>query len=350
MARQGVTYSEVAEAASELIGKGKNPTIEQVRLILGTGSSTTIAAHLKVWKENQNETSLISAKENIPEELIAIVKGLWERVINISNEKVNVITAQYHASIDDLQSDLDKYRHNNQRWQHLYNNWNKEKDALLTENKRLELELQQYKDDFSILKSQYDASINQVIDKQDRVNELTILYQQSQKSINHIQANSQEQRRVDQQQYQEQKELLQTEVKKLEIAISKLNALNEAAHLEKEKLKTDISKLISEAAILHANLSARDEQISRLDKDKQEYLQSYQHWKTQSKLLENDIRHLQSDITEKLNDISDLKQIIKDSQSKINQLQDTNHYINAEKAALENRIKHWEIKEGLIPA
>lgn len=50
MARPGVTYSEVVQAAAELTGQGKNPTIEQVRLIIGNGSNSTLANHLRRWK------------------------------------------------------------------------------------------------------------------------------------------------------------------------------------------------------------------------------------------------------------------------------------------------------------
>ena len=72
MSRPGITYAEVSEAAAQLLGQGRNPTIEQIRLILGTGSSTTIANHLKIWRDNQSETSLLSAKENLPDELVSI--------------------------------------------------------------------------------------------------------------------------------------------------------------------------------------------------------------------------------------------------------------------------------------
>lgn len=115
MARQGVTYAEIAAAANQLLGQGRNPTIEQIRLILGTGSSTTIAAHLKTWKENQAGNGLISAKENIPNELIAMVKGLWERILAISDEKLKTITANYQSSLADIQEELEKYRHNKGR-------------------------------------------------------------------------------------------------------------------------------------------------------------------------------------------------------------------------------------------
>ncbi|MGE3920797.1 MAG: DNA-binding protein, partial [Gammaproteobacteria bacterium] len=55
MARTGVTYTEVAKVAVELEGQGKNPTIENVRQLLGTGSHTTIRLHLNEWRAQQRQ-------------------------------------------------------------------------------------------------------------------------------------------------------------------------------------------------------------------------------------------------------------------------------------------------------
>jgi hypothetical protein len=83
MARTGVTYHDVAIAAQQLIASGKNPTIGNIRIALGTGSNSTLGTHLRTFKDRQNETSQIAIKEKIPEELIAVIKGLWERGLQV---------------------------------------------------------------------------------------------------------------------------------------------------------------------------------------------------------------------------------------------------------------------------
>ena len=50
MGRGGVTLTEVEQAALYLQDKGRTPTVDGVREYLGTGSRTTLAAHLKKWK------------------------------------------------------------------------------------------------------------------------------------------------------------------------------------------------------------------------------------------------------------------------------------------------------------
>lgn len=51
MARKGITQAQVFNAADAISSTGQNPTVASVRAKLGTGSFTTITAHLRAWKE-----------------------------------------------------------------------------------------------------------------------------------------------------------------------------------------------------------------------------------------------------------------------------------------------------------
>ncbi|MBS0358046.1 MAG: DNA-binding protein [Proteobacteria bacterium] len=53
MGRTGITEYNVEKAILEIQAKGKEPTIEAIRMTLGTGSNSTIAEHLKNWKKQQ---------------------------------------------------------------------------------------------------------------------------------------------------------------------------------------------------------------------------------------------------------------------------------------------------------
>lgn len=52
MAREGITYEQVAAAADELVAanSGRRPTLQAIRAKLGTGSPNTIHRHLTSWK------------------------------------------------------------------------------------------------------------------------------------------------------------------------------------------------------------------------------------------------------------------------------------------------------------
>ena len=59
MARTGISFEDVRNAAESLLGRGLNPTIQRVRELLGTGSNTTISEHLKIWQLQLAETPKI---------------------------------------------------------------------------------------------------------------------------------------------------------------------------------------------------------------------------------------------------------------------------------------------------
>jgi hypothetical protein len=48
MARHGVDFESVKQAALKLLSKSISPSTQKIRELLGTGSHTTIAAYLKI--------------------------------------------------------------------------------------------------------------------------------------------------------------------------------------------------------------------------------------------------------------------------------------------------------------
>lgn len=228
MARPGVTYSEVAEAASQLMGQGRNPTIEQVRLLIGSGSSTTIANHMKEWKEHQSGTSLIAAKENLPPELIAIVKGLWDRVMDQSVEKVRSIESEFEQTIAELQQELQKYKINNKRWQQLFTQWSKDKEKLTADKLSLELTNERLKEAHSIFQTKQETLQEQVDNKQIRIDELHRLHKQAQQNLEHFRESSREQQLLNEDRYMQlmQKKDLTIVQLQNELIVSKQDNLN----------------------------------------------------------------------------------------------------------------------------
>lgn len=80
MARPGIMYVHVADAAARLAAQGKNPTIDSIREALGgTGSKSTIAPLLKRWKAAHQDT-VAQAELGLPVELVLALKGVYEKV------------------------------------------------------------------------------------------------------------------------------------------------------------------------------------------------------------------------------------------------------------------------------
>lgn len=108
MGRIGITYQEVAEAVSELQGKQKHPTVDNVRDILGTGSKSTIARFLREWKANHGLNG--DDDGSIPSELSAIVKGLWERLKNKAETQATEYRQDADTKVTQMQQQLNQLR------------------------------------------------------------------------------------------------------------------------------------------------------------------------------------------------------------------------------------------------
>jgi chromosome segregation ATPase len=83
MSRAGVTLLNVEQAILKLQGRGKNPSVDAVREVLGTGSKSTIAQHLRAWKAQQ-----LNPQGKLPQDLLALVSGLWERLTLKAEQRI----------------------------------------------------------------------------------------------------------------------------------------------------------------------------------------------------------------------------------------------------------------------
>jgi hypothetical protein len=78
MPRLGVDYEIVKHAAVKLLSQGIAPSVQKVREELGTGSNTTIAEHLKVWRDEYAKKTVHHLPANMPKELISAFEVLWQ--------------------------------------------------------------------------------------------------------------------------------------------------------------------------------------------------------------------------------------------------------------------------------
>jgi hypothetical protein len=325
MARPGVTYHDIANAATELKGQGKNVTIENVRSILGTGSIGTINNHLRKWKEAQSLTQKMPSAENLPQNLIALMKGLWEGVITESAEQFHPTEEAYKQEISELKSELAKYKNNNQRWQKLFNQWQQEKIQLANEKLTLEQALEFSHKENQTLRDKQDGLLHQLQEKQDRIDELHRLHQQTQRNLEHYREAAREQRLLDQEKFERDKQHYLTEIKTLkEEAVMNRHS---ATAIEQENSKLLESNQLLEKAntqYQHDNLQLNMEK-TELEKKCHEYHITNQSHQSHTKQLQatiNEQSHqminhqaenkvLSNKMAEMMNELSDQKEQLK---------------------------------------
>lgn len=349
MARFGVTYHDIANAADQLLGQGKNPTIENIRQLLGTGSSTTIANHLRKWRLDQEGNGNLVHKENLPEELLSLVKGLWQRLLHQADQQIQTIQQTSNEKMVVLQNELDKFKRNNQRWQQLFNQWQQEKERFLADKLTLEQGNQQLQKELQEKITQYIACSQQLEEKQERITELNRLHQQTQANLEHYRESAREQRLIEQQQFAQQKQEMQAEINQLKNQMAILQEQNIIHEQGYKKIQNDY-KLLEQQYHQSQNILEKQQQtITQLEKNKNEADHASQHWQGLYQTLRTENHSHLVQLADLQAEIKILKKQLADNQKGLSHLQDQNKLLGnekwilmQEKSQLEGQLKQMQ--------
>lgn len=104
MARPGVSYHDVAQAAETLRAQGRNPTVDRVLAVLGTGSKSTLAPLLKQWKAQPGRGTEIAA--GLPEAVVSAVKDLHDQLQQRAEHTVAQAREEFQGQAADLKGQL----------------------------------------------------------------------------------------------------------------------------------------------------------------------------------------------------------------------------------------------------
>ncbi len=101
MARQGITFEQVAAVADALAGEGQQPTIRAIRERLGdTGSPNTIHKHLTAWREARPVAA--AAAPELPQALTAAIAAEIERAASQARGEIEGRLVQAQAEAAEL--------------------------------------------------------------------------------------------------------------------------------------------------------------------------------------------------------------------------------------------------------
>lgn len=349
MSRPGITYQDVANTAQTLQAQGINPTIEGIRKITGTGSNGTIAPLLRKWKDAQTESHKIANKENLPEQLIILMKELWAEVITQAETKVASIEETYQKSTEELQQEFQKYKTNNQRWQNLYNQWLQEKSQLTNDKLSLEAAIAELQKAAALSNSKQEGLAQQLEEKQERIVELHRLQNQSQANLEHYRESAREQRIMEQQRYEQQQQGLEQTISQLQQKLTlitqdksqlqqqydKIVFENDAVKIEHEELKDQLIKL--------------QDKYSCIENEFNQSIQAKNHWQSQCQELQKKIGEENVSFIESQKENAVLSQQLYSIQNQVKDLNNQNKSlalekweIAQEKAQLEGQLKQME--------
>lgn len=299
MARPGVTYLDVANAAQQLVTVGRTPTIETIRIALGTGSNSTLGVHLKTWKSKQDQTQQIATKENIPEELISALKGVWERVMNQSEDRIQTVYQETQQELLQLRQEVQRLQKDNAILQQQYQQAKQERDSFTHEKSAIEQMLADGKIEIATLTEKLVGAEQQNHEKQARIDELHRQNQQVQANLEHYRNASLEQRIADQQRHEQHQKQLEHIIQQLNQELAKVKRERELFQqqsqnviLENSSLKTQIDKFSVQHESLSTQLAASIRELGKTTQDKQNWKDQFHA--LQEKLNEQSKAYLES--------------------------------------------------------
>lgn len=353
MSRPGITYDDVANAAQQLAAQGKNPTIETVRLLTGTGSSSTIAQHLRAWKTRQAQAKVFCNAGKVPEELMMTVKGIWERVLDGADEKVTEIKQELDQTIIALEEQNKKLEEDNTRWQQQFHQMKQEKEGLGSDKAALEQMIRKFENEKTALLVENDGKKKQLQDKQERIEELHRLNKQVQSNLEHYHEASREQRMLDQQRHEQtQTQLVQT-INQLKQELTSSSQQRNSLQQELEQMRYGKTFLQDQ----HDQLTVQHETIkSRLDQAEKELLKhaaGEQHWQNQYQKTQEKLDEQNTVFINLQSQLAVLNQKLSDIQSELREVGEQNKFLTNERwvlgqenAQLVGQLKQFE-KFGL---
>jgi chromosome segregation ATPase len=324
MARPGVTYNDVTKAALELTGQGKLPTIDNIRQILGTGSSSTIAPHLRTWKAKQGETQLIASKEKLPEDFVALMKGLWERVLQEAQTQISMIEQHADKNLSELKQQIENLVQENKYLQQQCNLSSQKEQQLANDKLALEQAITQCQNELIALQAESKTFQQRLVDKQDRIDEVQRLNQQTQNNLEHYRESAREQRLKEQQQHEQQIKYFEQSTRQY---LRENNQLREQLQDIQEKFK----QIQQDNQNLKGNNHVVTLQLGDAKKTVETLLKNENYWETQYRNVLGKFEDQQKLIPELQKQLALLSQQLSTAEKQLNEISHQNKLLAHEK-------------------
>jgi len=222
MGRIGITYYDVAQAATTIMQQGQQPTIDRIRERLGTGSKTTIATHLKQWKY-ENEGEIVLTRTSLPPELLSMVQGLWDGMKQTNETKMDNLSTQHQTEKQQLLKTLDELKQQIllqdkelESYQQVHYELTEKQSTLQASHEKQAQQLQQMKAMLAIESAKLQEKEQSIKSQQHQI-------EQAFTNLEHFRAATQEQRQQEQLQADQQRQELQSQIKLLYVDLHQAN-------------------------------------------------------------------------------------------------------------------------------
>lgn len=208
MARPGVTYLDIAKAATSLVEQGHYPSIEAVRHTLGTGSNGTISRYLKSWREKQGNR--LEAEQGLPETLLVTVKGLYDGIKEHATQRMASVEEEAQQRLAEMEKHLADTKRVHEQLLKEHQSLEAQFNLEQTQVKKLQLEIVQREQIIENTDAENRLLQARLTDKIEEVTRLSVQVLQAQTNFEHYTESARSQR-------QEERQRLETQLKTLEV-------------------------------------------------------------------------------------------------------------------------------------
>jgi chromosome segregation ATPase len=347
MGRIGISYHDVAKSIATLQTLQKNPTVDNIREIMGTGSKSTIARFLREWKAKHGLHN--DDDGTLPNDLLSVVKGLW----NAMQEKSDNQTAEYQKETDEKTAQL----------QTQVNQIKQRESNLQQKIHTLEEQLHKKIEERDALKAAFIAENQEKIQMVERASNLESRHREEQAEnarlhllLNHVQANLEHYQAATQQLRQEQSLLIEKQRSEFDQQLSQLRSQLELISTEKfnyqvqctqlnkdnESLENENKTLVLQYQEIQQQCSLLKIMSDTLQKDYDQLLEVHQQQSINLNSKDHAVIELQLKL--KLNDekTASLESDLSIASDKIHNLRHEHQFISQEKANLEGQLNQLQ--------
>lgn len=347
MGRIGITFQEVKKAIAELQGKQKNPTVDSIREILGTGSKSTIARFLREWRAQHGLQSDDEAR--LPSDLLGIVQGLWDTLCDKADQQIEAYRQGSDSKVADMQQHLIQSR---------------QLETTLRQNVHsLEEQLHRQKEETQQLKRRLIAEEQDKIRMAERVAALEARRHENQAEnqrlhqlLKHVQENLEHYQASTQKLREEQSLLLEKQQNEYDQRLSLLLTQAHTAVQEKsvcqgqyEHLTKIHESLVVEHSTLEKQHIKHQEQYGSLKVTHSKLQEDYDRLKEQIQVQASElaatqriVAELQLYLKQRDQEIASLEEKLAKANDKIETLRHESQFVLQEKAGLEGQLKQMQ--------
>ncbi|WP_445364293.1 DNA-binding protein [Microbulbifer sp. ANSA003] len=271
MARTGVTYLDIFEAAKAIKARGEEPTVDKVRTLLGTGSKSTIAPLLKRWK---SETASNTDVSGLPKDLVEALKGLQQRIQGDADQQIEQVQEEFGTLQTELNKNLAEAQATSVKQAALIRELEQKLSSTESEKRRLKVALDEGRSDLEKSEYQLKESSIRVSEQKAAIEEMKQENRDIREHFEHFQQRTATDRQHERDQYGSSSEQLKGQIaslnEQLALAVRNLSELDllykqgQALIVELNREKQDLRQQIGAALAEASNLKWQSEELKEV--------------------------------------------------------------------------------------